>query len=154
VPGQDTPGRADPRNLGAYRLSDDADHFPEAWMRDFFEAGGWGMYPILIFGSLLLASVVSWIVRPQRKFAQLSILLAAATLGAGLLGVITGFHTTFTAAAHYAEPERLKLVLLGMSESMNNLTFALVFLVLSALLAAARALRPAAPQPAFEQRAA
>ena len=36
-------------------------------MSEFFRAGGVGMYPVLLFGSLAVAAAVSWALRLERR---------------------------------------------------------------------------------------
>jgi hypothetical protein len=117
-------------------------------MTDFFVAGGWGMYPTTLFGLLLLAAGIAYAALPERRFVPLLVSLGVVTLGSGLLGTVTGFINTFMYIQQVAEAKQRVITLLGVSESLNNLVLALIFVVLSTLVASVGALRLALRAPA------
>src|SRR5262249_53909638 len=66
-------------------------------MLEAFRLGGWGMFPTLIFGVLMIAATVRYAVRPERRFVPLQVTLGLLTLAAGCLGFVTGMIKTFLA---------------------------------------------------------
>lgn len=56
-------------------------------MADFFRAGGAGMYPVMLFGFLALASAVLYLLRPERRYVGMMVGLGVATFAGGLLGL-------------------------------------------------------------------
>ncbi len=123
-------------------------------VRNFFLDGGFGMYPTTLFGLLLLAAGVACAVLPERRLVPLLVSLAVVTLGSGALGCVAGFITTFRYVEKVEAARQHAIALLGISESLNNLELALIFLVLATLIASVGALRlalktrAAASQPA------
>jgi hypothetical protein len=108
---------------------------------NFFAAGGWGMYPTMLFGFLLLATIVLHTLRPEPRFQRLSVILGIMTFASGLLGTIVGICNS----AHYLDQvppqDQLKTFALGCEESLHNLVLALILIQLAALVTAASALR-------------
>ena len=108
---------------------------------NFFAAGGWGMYPVMVFGFLLLATTVLHVLRPEPRFQRLIGWLGIATFGAGLLGTVTGICNS----AHYLDQvppvDQLKIFALGCEESLHNLVLALIIIVLTAVIGAASSVR-------------
>jgi hypothetical protein len=111
-------------------------------MANFYEAGGWGMYPTTLFGVLLIAAAVAYAAMPERRFVPLLVTMSIVTFGSGCLGCVTGFVTTFNYVSTKVPPaDQHTVVLAGISESLNNVVLAFVFLVLAALIASVGALR-------------
>ena len=113
---------------------------------NFFQAGGFGMYPTLLFGFLLVGSAVLFLLRPERRFELLVVSLGVVTLAAGLLGCSVGIIKSALYLGQVAEPERLKIL-------------ALILIVVAGLVTTAGALRVArgvavAPGPTVVPRAA
>jgi hypothetical protein len=108
---------------------------------NFFEAGGWGMYPTLIFGFLLVASSVLFVLRPERRFVPLLLSLGVLTLGSGLLSFSVGVVNTFRYLQRVEPAEQFKIAALGCAESLNNVVLALMLIVLTSLLASIGAFR-------------
>jgi len=123
---------------------------------NFFEAGGWGMYPTALFGFLLVASGVVLVLRPERRFARLVLSLFVATAGSGLLSTAVGIVKSFYYLEQVPEAKRLVIGALGCAESLHNLVLAMMLVVLTALLAAVAAARTilAGPARANADRAA
>lgn len=109
----------------------------------FFRDGGWGMYPTVVFGFGLVASVVLYLIRPERRWLVLVACLATSTTGAGLLGTSVGIVKSFRYLPEVPDRERLMIGALGCAESLNNLILALIIVVLSSLIASAGAVRSA-----------
>ncbi len=110
---------------------------------NFYEEGGWGMYPTSVFGFLLLGVAMLIALRPERRFFPAALCLAGMTLGSGALGCSMGLVNTF-AYIHKVQPvEQLAIIAAGSSESLNNVVLALIVFVLSALVAGVGAARVA-----------
>ena len=110
-------------------------------MGNFFEEGGFGMYPTMIFGFFLVAAAVFTLLRPERRW-PLVVSLGVATFGAGLMGTTVGLINTMKYVAHKApEAERLQFLAQGVAESLNNLELALFMVIPTALVCCAAALR-------------
>lgn len=110
-------------------------------MGEFFNAGGWGMYPTTIFGLLLVAAGVAYAMMPERRFVPLMVSLGVVVFGSGVLGCTMGFARTFAFIHQVPEAEQRAVTLAGMSESLNNIVWAFIFIVLSMLIASVGALR-------------
>jgi len=110
-----------------------------------FRLGGWGMYPVLVFGILFLGSAIWYAVNPDRRRLLLPAVLSLVTLSSGMLGTLTGIMVSLNAAAE--SPDMWKLVALGTSESMNNLGFAFAWIVMSGLVVAVGAFRASRQKP-------
>lgn len=85
------------------------------------------MYPTLFIGLVLLVTAARYAWRPDRTRVHVITALGVVTLISGCLGTITGIMRTLT----YAEDNRT--VWIGFAESMNNIAFALVLLVLGGI---------------------
>lgn len=108
---------------------------------NFYENGGWGMYPTTLFGFLLVASGVLLLLRPERRFVPVVAGLGVLTIASGVLGCSVGFINTFRYVQNVVPEEQLKIAALGCAESLNNVVLALLLVVLTALLATAGNLR-------------
>ena len=102
-------------------------------MLEGFRDGGFGMFPTLIFGLVMVAAAVRYAVRPEARFLPLVWGLGALTVSSGALGFVTGLITTFHYVAAHDEPGNIALQ--GAGESLNNLASALIFVVLSSIAA-------------------
>jgi len=105
-----------------------------------FKMGGWGMYPTLVFGLLMLAASVRYAVSPEPRFVPLQVTLGILTLMAGSLGFVTGMIRSFSAIGE-VNPDQRWLWMLGAGEALNCVALALVLTVLAALAASAGAFR-------------
>lgn len=110
-------------------------------MGDFFHAGGPGMIPTLLFGFLMVASAVLYVLRPERRHAGLVVALGATTLGSGTLGFCLGLMMTFRYLGQVEPIDQLKIAGMGVEESLHNLVLALILIVLSSMLASIGAFR-------------
>jgi hypothetical protein len=109
----------------------------------FYEAGGWGMYPVSILGFALVAAGFVLALRPERRFVWLVVSLGVATLGSGLLSACVGVVNTLHYLQRVPSGDLLKIAALGCAESFHNVVLALMLLVVTALLAAIAAGRAA-----------
>lgn len=110
---------------------------------DFFEAGGWGMYPVTVFGFFLVVVTVLYALRLRPHHARLGWLLGVCTLMAGWLGTATGICTTAFYIQHVEQPKQLEIFALGLQESLHDIVLALIFALIAGVVAIAGALREA-----------
>ncbi len=100
---------------------------------EHFRDGGWGMIPTLVFGVLLLAAASRYALSPERRWVPLLVALMVVTLASGALGFSSGMITTAECVVRDRVAEPGTITLEGFGESLNNVAFALVFVVLAAL---------------------
>ncbi len=112
-------------------------------MMEHFREGGWGMFPVLAFGLLLLAAAVKYAVKPERRLVPLLYGLGVLTLSAGALGFVTGLMATANAIG--TNPDFTShaglITIIGVGESLNNIAFSLIFVVLAAIAASLGAMQ-------------
>jgi hypothetical protein len=114
-----------------------------------FTLGGWGMYPVLVLGALMLGSAIWYAMNPERKRLLVPFVLAFVTFCAGTLGFLTGVMVSISHAAETST--MMKFVALGAAEALNCLTFALAWNVLAGLVVAVGAFRATRQTPNAEQ---
>ncbi len=114
-------------------------------MVEHFRDGGFGMWPTLFFGLMLLLASVQYARTPEKRFVPLMTGLGILTLSSGGLGFVTGLMTTAKAVQTVPLPEgeRALISFYGFGESLNNVAFALAFLVLASMAACVGAFRVA-----------
>lgn len=105
-----------------------------------FRSGGWGMYPTLVFGLLMIAASVAYAFKPERRLVPLQISLGIMTLVAGSLGFVTGLIKSL-GAIHQVPADQRFIWLIGLGESLNNVALALTLVMLGALAISVGALR-------------
>ena len=115
-------------------------------MSEAFRLGGWGMYPTLICGILLIGAGILYAVKPQKRFVPLLISVGTMTFVSGLLGFTTGVIRSLMYIGQVG-PDKRYVALIGVAESMVNIAFALVFLMLAAIAAGIGAARIARSLP-------
>ena len=109
-------------------------------MMEAMRDGGWGMFPTMIFGLVLLAVATRYCLSPEQRWVPLLISLGTLTLFTGSLGFVTGL----IAPTRYVSgdlPERAMVSIVGVGESLNNVAFALCFVVLATLAVCVGAFR-------------
>lgn len=114
--------------------------------KDFFAAGGFGMYPVSIFGFLMVASAILYALRPSPKMARTTIAMGVATFSAGLLGAATGICNSLHYIPQVAVEKQIGILSLGIEESLHDVVLALMLVILGTLIAAGGTFR--APQQA------
>ena len=102
-------------------------------MSEFFAAGGWGMYPPLVFGFFLVACSILFMVRPETRYLAPIVGLGATTFSAGLLGTVTGVMNSFRYLGEVPAENRILVAALGCEESLHVLMLALIILVIAGL---------------------
>jgi hypothetical protein len=97
---------------------------------------------VTLFGLTSLGVALWYLVRPVRQTLTLVIGFSTATLLAGCLGAATGVQRSAAHIGEVAAGERW-IFLVGLKESLNNLTMALVVVCLVTLIATIGAWRGA-----------
>jgi hypothetical protein len=110
---------------------------------NFYENGGWGMYPTTLFGFFLVASAVVLLLRPERRYLRLVGSFAVLTMASGVLGCCIGMIKTFRYIWEVVPEEQLQIAALGCAESLNNVVLALLIILVSGLLVTISAFRAA-----------
>ena len=116
---------------------------------EYFRDGGWGMYPTLVFGLVLLAAALKYALRPERRLVPLLVALNLLTLSAGALGFVSGVITTARYLEGVGETRSALVAFLGIGESLNNVAFALVFVTAGAIAVTLGAWKIAFQKPAM-----
>jgi hypothetical protein len=112
-------------------------------MSEFFRDGGYGMFPTLVIGLLLLATAVLYAVRPTPKRARVGLVLGLVTLASGLLGASVGMAMSAHFIPKVAKADQLEILAQGFAESIHNVVLALIVVVLAGLVASVGAARSA-----------
>ncbi len=111
--------------------------------KNFFPAGGFGMYPTLIFGFVLIALAILSLVRGADGYHRQVRWFAALTVASGVLGTVTGLASTVHYAKTVPAADELMTLAMGTEESLHNLVLAMILFVLGGLLAAIATMRSA-----------
>jgi hypothetical protein len=109
-------------------------------MLEAFRLGGWGMFPTLLFGVLLVAAAFRYARAPEPRHVPLQLWLGVGALGSGGLGFVTGMIKTFEAVGGMP-PDQRWIWMVGLGESLHNLALALICVVIAAILATGGAYR-------------
>jgi hypothetical protein len=91
--------------------------------------GGWGMYPTLISGLVLLGTAFAFAIAPDARRRAVVRALATLTMLVATLGFVSGVVKSFTAGGDYLP----SLVVRGFGESLVNIGFGLVLLVIAGI---------------------
>jgi hypothetical protein len=129
------------------------DRFWENW-----QDGGWGMWPILVFGTLAIVAAARFAWRGEHGLTGFVRWMALTTISSAVLGFSTGMHKVLDAVlGHNPKFEaptgaeladfRTMILLEGTKEASNCLTFALILLTVTCLLVAVGYRRFPAPEP-------
>jgi hypothetical protein len=112
-------------------------------MGEAFRLGGWGMFPTMFFGVLLIAASIRFALSPERRFVPLQVSLGIMTLASGGLGFVTGM----IASVSSLEGNARGIWLIGMGESLHNVALAFALVTLGGVAASVGALRIARTAP-------
>ena len=111
-------------------------------MLNAFHLGGWGMYPTLVFGLLLVGICITYALKPQKHLVPLLLSTGILTLVAGAAGFTSGLIATMTSATSGRFPEPpIEVAMTGLGESLHNIALALLLATLAALAVSIGALR-------------
>jgi hypothetical protein len=116
---------------------------------ELFRDGGWGMYPTLVCGLVLVGAALKYALRPERRFVPLLVALNLLTLSAGALGFVSGVITTSRYLAGVGETRSTLVAFLGVGESLNNVGMALMFVTAGAIAVTLGAWKIAFQKPAM-----
>jgi hypothetical protein len=102
------------------------------WCYRIKEAG-WGIYPVFLFSAFALTMALRHAMKPAREFVPVLVGSSAATLLAGMLGMVTGYQHAVQFIER-APPDRRWLFLVGLREASNNMVAAGVAVVFVCIL--------------------
>jgi hypothetical protein len=106
-----------------------------------FHDGGWGMWPTLLVGVLMIGVSARYAVSPDRRFVPLIVASSVLTMLSGALGFVTGLIATSQYYDMNTAPPNV--VVIGFGESLNNVGLSLVLLSVGMLAVTAGAARHA-----------
>jgi hypothetical protein len=115
-------------------------------LADAFHMGGWGMWPTLICGVLLIGAAVWYAVQPARRLGPLLVSLGLMTFISGLLGLSMGVIKSLLPMGQLA-PDARFIPLIGIAESMYNIVWAFCLIMIAAVIGAVGAWRLARQLP-------
>lgn len=102
---------------------------------EFIHEAGWGIWPVLVFGSISLGLALHHAVRPRRSLFSLVVGFSVATALAGCLGSLTGLQRSAVNATDF------NMFLIGLKESLHCTTAAFVLVCVACLLVTVGAYR-------------
>lgn len=108
---------------------------------NFFEAGGWGMYPTMLFGFLFLAVTALHAIRRDARHQRLSIWLGMMTFASGVLGTVTGICNSVHYLDEVPPDQHFIMFVRGVEESLHNMILALILILIGGMIGAGSALR-------------
>src|SRR3954470_3328233 len=86
-------------------------------MQDAFRQGGWGMYPTLAIGLVLVISALHYAWRPERAGAVIARRLSVLTMLSATLGFVTGVIKCFVAIGE-TDWAITRYIVVGVGESL------------------------------------
>ncbi|MFO0675704.1 MAG: hypothetical protein U0169_04175 [Polyangiaceae bacterium] len=107
-------------------------------MLESFRDGGWGMWPILVFGLLAIVTAFQFAVRGDTKVLRFVESLAKCVLFASVTGFVTGLIATSRYFQTHEHPgdEGIRILVQGTAESANDLAFGFAMLTVIHLVLA------------------
>lgn len=116
-------------------------------LSDSFHEGGWPMYPVLILGILLVIAAGRYATTAERRHLPVVRNLNFVTFSFGFLGTVLGMIHCLSAMSQVPNELVVKISMLGLGESINNLALALLMMVLAGLFTTVGALRASDREP-------
>jgi hypothetical protein len=114
---------------------------------NFYESGGWGMYPTTLFGFVLVLLACLYAFRPEARYLPVVVAMGFMTMAWGLMGMVTGLMHVFRYVQYVGPDDAVKVATLGCAEAVTNVVFALLLVIVAGLATLVglvrRALRPA-----------
>src|SRR5689334_2336130 len=108
---------------------------------DMLREAGWPIYPVLLLGTCSLLTAIRYARDPRRDLMPLVVGLGLATTLMGLLGTVLGLDVTVRGLVDLP-PEERWIFLIGLKESLHNLSVALAFTLATALTTTVGSRRP------------
>lgn len=108
-------------------------------MLDFFREGGWGMFPVLVFGLVLLATAAryAWDCEPARlRFAIAMSVLLVVTITHAMLSDLAAVFSFVQDSERVADDQLARIVFTGLMESTRPGAFGGALLILALVLVA------------------
>jgi hypothetical protein len=102
-------------------------------MADFMRLGGVTMWPILMLGLATIAAAARYAARPEAAHARLPRGLGRLTLLLGVMGTTLGCVVTLVSMGS-VPPEDRFVAMIGVGESLTNLTLALGLVVVASAI--------------------
>ena len=102
-------------------------------MQDAFRLGGWGMFPTLFIGIVLVICAVRFAASPARERLPTIVGLGVLTLLTSCLGFVSGVIKTLLAANDIDPNAPGHVVIVGVGESLNNIGLGLCLLVIATI---------------------
>jgi hypothetical protein len=98
---------------------------------NFYESGGWGMYPTTLFGFVLVLMACLYALRPEPRFVPVVVTTGAITIAFGVLGMATGLMHVFRYVQYVSAEDAVKVAALGCAEAVVNVVFAMLIVILA-----------------------
>jgi hypothetical protein len=102
-------------------------------MGDAFHHGGWGMYPTLIIGVVLVAAAIRFARNPEGGRGELVRHLSRLTFLVGSLGTVTGTIKSFMSME---DTTPINYALVGLGESLNCMAFGMCMMIIAGIITA------------------
>ena len=102
-------------------------------MGEAFRLGGWGMWPTLVFGLLMLAVAVLYAVRAESRLSSVFRATVWMTFISGCLGFVTGLIRSCLYISDVSPGDRY-VVVIGFGESLCNVAWALVLIMVAMII--------------------
>lgn len=102
-------------------------------MLDFMRLGGFTMFPILALGVMTIAASARYAARPEPALRRLPRALGRLTLLLGLMGTTLGCVVTLVSMGNVPPEERF-IAMVGVGESLTNLSLALGLVVVASAI--------------------
>jgi len=103
-------------------------------MGEAFRLGGWGMYPTLFIGVLVVGAAVGYAWRPERQRLKLVVWMQVLTMLVGTFGFVSGMIKSAMSAGQTPAP--VETLIQGFGEALHNVALGLGFVVLAGIAGA------------------
>jgi hypothetical protein len=120
---------------------------PPSSLWQYFQNGGWAMYPIFVLGLLGVAASGRFAWRGEHQLLGFLRWLTLAVVTCGLFGFFAGMIKVANAVYRVPAEKGFVVLIVGFGEALNNVTAALMFTVVICLLTAVGYRRFPLPNP-------